>query len=66
MSVRAILADLVGFPSLPATPNGAILGYIRALLARHGVEAAVLPGPEGDRANAAQIDSIGAPARKHF
>ena len=51
MSVESILADLVAFPSLPATPNGEIAGYVRDFLAGHGVEAQLLPGPEGDRVN---------------
>lgn len=51
MSAESILADLVAFPSLPATPNGEIAAYVRDRLARHGVEARLLPGPEGDRVN---------------
>ncbi len=51
MTIEAILADLVAIPSLPGTPNGAVADCVRAHLARHGVEAAVLPGPEGDRVN---------------
>jgi acetylornithine deacetylase len=51
MSVESILADLVAFPSLPATPNGAIAAYVRDYLAGHGVEARLLAGPEGDRVN---------------
>jgi acetylornithine deacetylase len=49
--IETILADLVAFPSLPGTPNTAIVDRVRAELARHGVECAVLPGPEGDRSN---------------
>ncbi|MFT3974100.1 MAG: acetylornithine deacetylase [Amaricoccus sp.] len=51
MPFKAILADLVAFPSLPGLPNGAIAGYVQDALARHGVEVAVVPGPEGDRVN---------------
>ncbi|MFH6781535.1 MULTISPECIES: acetylornithine deacetylase [Methylobacterium] len=47
----AHLSDLVAIPSVCRTPNGAIVALVRDRLARHGVEAAVLPGPEGDRAN---------------
>lgn len=50
-AVEAILAALVGHPSVCGTPNGAILAYVRDLLASHGVESIVVPGPEGDRAN---------------
>ncbi|KTS20610.1 acetylornithine deacetylase [Methylobacterium indicum] len=47
----ALLSALVAIPSVCRTPNGAIVALVRDHLARHGVEAAVLPGPEGDRAN---------------
>lgn len=50
-SVEEILADLVAIPSVCRTPNGAIVDYVRAHLAEHGVAVTVLPGPEGDRAN---------------
>ena len=49
--IESILADLVAIPSLPGTPNAAIVDRVRAELARHGVESAVIPGPEGDRFN---------------
>ncbi|QRE73695.1 acetylornithine deacetylase [Methylobacterium aquaticum] len=47
----ALLSDLVAIPSVCRTPNGTIVDLVRDHLARHGVEATVLPGPEGDRAN---------------
>jgi acetylornithine deacetylase len=50
-TIESILADLVAIPSLPGTPNAAIVERVRAELARHGVESAVIPGPEGDRSN---------------
>jgi len=50
-AIESILADLVAIPSLPGTPNAAIVERVRAELARHGVESAVIPGPEGDRFN---------------
>jgi acetylornithine deacetylase len=50
-AIESILADLVAIPSLPGTPNTAIVDRVRAELARHGVESAVIPGPEGDRFN---------------
>jgi acetylornithine deacetylase len=50
-AIESILADLVAIPSLPGTPNAAIVDRVRAELARHGVESAVIPGPEGDRSN---------------
>lgn len=51
MTVETILAELVGFPSVCRTPNGAIIEHVRAYLAGHGVDSVTVPGPEGDRAN---------------
>ena len=51
MTIESILADLVAIPSLPGAPNAVILDRVRAELARHGVESAVIAGPEGDRFN---------------
>jgi acetylornithine deacetylase len=51
VAIESILADLVAIPSLPGTPNAAIVDRVRAELARHGVESVILPGPEGDRSN---------------
>ena len=51
MAVETVLADLVGFPSVCRTPNGAIIEHVRAYLAGHGVDSVIVPGPEGDRAN---------------
>ncbi|EAV41810.1 acetylornithine deacetylase [Roseibium aggregatum IAM 12614] len=48
---EAILADLVAIAGLPGAPNHQIAEYVRNFLAGHGVECAVLPGPEGDRVN---------------
>ena len=31
-TAEALLADLVGFPSVTGTPNGAIVGYIKDYL----------------------------------
>lgn len=50
-AIESILADLVAIPSLPGRPNAVIVERVRAELARHGVESAILPGPEGDRSN---------------
>jgi acetylornithine deacetylase len=51
MTVETVLADLVAFPSICRTPNGAIVAHVRGFLAGYGVESVVLPGPEGDRSN---------------
>ena len=45
IEIESILADLVAIPSLPGTPNAAIVDRIRAELTRHGVESAVIAGP---------------------
>ncbi|EJZ18735.1 acetylornithine deacetylase (plasmid) [Rhizobium sp. Pop5] len=50
-SAVEILQKLIGFPSVVGTSNGAIVGWIDAYLRSFGIEALILPGPEGDRAN---------------
>jgi acetylornithine deacetylase len=51
MQVVDILEKLIAFPSVVGMPNGAIVGWIKSYLAGCGIEAHVLTGPEGDRAN---------------
>ena len=51
MQLVEILHKLIGFPSVVGTPNDAIVGWIAAYLRSFGIEAHILPGPEGDRAN---------------
>ncbi|MBA8879591.1 acetylornithine deacetylase [Phyllobacterium myrsinacearum] len=51
MKTEEILAHLVAFPSVVGQPNGNIVGWIQNYLESHGVDVAVLMGPEGDRAN---------------
>lgn len=46
-----ILDRLVGFPSVVGTDNSDIVDWIKDYLAGFGIASAVLPGPEGDRAN---------------
>ena len=46
-----LLARLVGFPSVVGGPNGDIIGFAADYLRGHGIEAALVPGPEGDRWN---------------
>lgn len=50
-TVEAVLADLVAFDSVVGRPNAPIVAFVQDWLARHGVHAHVLIGPEGDRAN---------------
>ncbi|PZU94977.1 MAG: acetylornithine deacetylase [Chelatococcus sp.] len=51
MTPEDILSALIGFPSVVGQPNAAIAGWIAQYLGDRGVEAQLLPGPEGDRAN---------------
>lgn len=51
MTAQAILSELIAFASVVGRPNGAVAGWIADHLARSGVEAQLLPGPEGDRVN---------------
>ncbi|RQP05681.1 MAG: acetylornithine deacetylase [Paracoccus sp. BP8] len=46
-----LLARLVGFPSVVGGPNGDIIGFAADYLRGHGIEPALVPGPEGDRWN---------------
>lgn len=51
MNSDTLLSQLVSFPSVVGRPNGEIVGFIEAYLADNGVNANILPGPEGDRSN---------------
>lgn len=51
MTPEHILSELVRFPSVVGRPNAAVAGWIADYLARFGVIAELLPGPEGDRVN---------------
>ncbi|OWV74439.1 acetylornithine deacetylase [Rhizobium sp. R339] len=51
MNAKELLEQLVAFPSVVGTPNGDIVGWVRAYLESNGATVTVLPGPEGDRAN---------------
>lgn len=51
MSAIGILEKLIGFPTVVGTDNSDIVAWIRDYLATFGVQAKILPGPEGDRAN---------------
>lgn len=46
-----LLARLIGFPSVVGGPNGDIIGFAADYLRGHGIEPALVPGPEGDRWN---------------
>ena len=51
MTTEDILAQLIAFPSVVGTPNGAIAEWIRVYAEAMGANVAVVPGPEGDRMN---------------
>ncbi|MBB3996709.1 acetylornithine deacetylase [Aureimonas pseudogalii] len=51
MTPEEILARLVGFPSVVGRANGEIVAFVRDVCEVAGASVAVLPGPEGDRAN---------------
>lgn len=51
MTPEDILTELIRFRSVVGQPNAAITSWIADYLGRFGIEAQILPGPEGDRAN---------------
>ncbi|WP_105385026.1 acetylornithine deacetylase [Neorhizobium alkalisoli] len=51
MRAVEILDELVGLRTVVGMPNDAIVKWIGSYLRSFGIEARVLPGPEGDRAN---------------
>ena len=60
-NAEKILADLVSFPSLSGTPNGAIVGYIKGYLEGLGIQVSLDAHEDGERLNlfatiGAQID----------
>ncbi|KAA2244340.1 acetylornithine deacetylase [Salinarimonas soli] len=48
---REMLERLVAFPSVSSVSNLDIIAFCRDWLAGHGVEARIVPSPEGDKAN---------------
>ncbi len=46
-----ILDRLVGFDTVSRNSNLALIDYVRAYLANHGIEHVVLPSPDGTKAN---------------
>lgn len=51
MTHESILADLVAIPDLPGNSNARMADCVRGHLARHCIDCAVIPGPEGNRVN---------------
>ncbi len=50
-NAEKILADLVSFPSLSGTPNGAIVGYIKGYLEGLGIQVSLDAHEDGERLN---------------
>ncbi len=48
---QELLARLVGFDTTSAKSNLPLIDFVRDYLAGHGVEATLIPAPEGDKAN---------------
>ncbi|MDC0431475.1 acetylornithine deacetylase [Paracoccaceae bacterium] len=51
MQYEEMLASLVEFPTVAGTSNAALIDFIRHYLAKHGVAAQIIAGPEQDRFN---------------
>src|SRR5262249_13647152 len=49
--VHEILDALIGFDTVSARSNIALIHWVRDYLARHGVESAIVPNQEGTKAN---------------
>ena len=50
-TAEALLADLVGFPSVTGTPNGAIVGYIKDYLKKLNIPVRIDAYEDGERFN---------------
>lgn len=50
-TIRPILETLVGFDTVSARSNLALIHWVRDYLLRHGVESALVPNTEGTKAN---------------
>ena len=51
VTAEALLADLVGFPSVTGTPNGAIVGYIKDYLENLNIPVRIDAHEDGERFN---------------
>jgi len=51
MNTRTILERLVAFPTVSADPNRALIGWVAALLAEHGIASTIIPDASGHKAN---------------
>ena len=50
-TAEALLADMVGFPSVTGTPNGAIVGYIKDYLENLNIPVRIDAHEDGERFN---------------
>lgn len=59
---REILSRLIGFDTVSARPNRALMDYVQGLLAAEGIESQLIPDPSGGKANLyATVGPVGGP-----
>jgi acetylornithine deacetylase len=51
MDMRTILERLIGFDTVSAKPNMALMGYVQGVLADAGIDAVLIPDATGHKAN---------------
>ncbi len=51
MNTHDILAQLIAFPTVSRDPNRALIDWVAALLAEHGIESTMIPDATGHKAN---------------
>jgi acetylornithine deacetylase len=51
MQTQEILDHLIGFDTVSSRPNIELMGWVRDLLARHGVASVLIPDASGGKAN---------------
>jgi len=51
MNTHDILARLIAFPTVSRDPNRALIDWVAALLAEHGIESTLIPDATGHKAN---------------
>ena len=51
MQTEDILAQLIAFPTVSRDPNRALIDWVAALLAEHGIDSTLIPDASGHKAN---------------